>query len=237
MLKNIQGIITRKIKYGETSLIVDLLTPEFGLRSFIIGGVRKKTKKNLSSIFQILNIVDAVVYDRNPDKLCRIKEISYGYVYNTIPFDIVKSSIATFIVEISRQSARVGDDSQSIYNFIVKALINLDQKKEDLANFHIYFLINLAEILGFKIYNNHHVTRPYFNFDNGNFHTTRTDHRHSLSEYNSSLLAQFLIQDKPVTILKEDRKAILFNMVDYYKYHIEGFGKIKSLDVLVSLFD
>ena len=237
MLKNIEGIITRKLKYGETSMIIDLLTAEFGLRSFIVGGVRKKSVRSSSSVYQILNIVKAVVYDKDNDKLSRIKELSYGYVYKSIPFDVVKSSLATFILEVCRRAAQVSDDYPTVYNFIVKALVHLDNSEGSLAHFHIHFMINLAEILGFKLEDNYSSDRPYFDLSDGCFVSQSSNHRHLLSREDSLLLSHYLNSNGNPGSVKRNRQNLVQGLVQYYQYHVEGFGTLKSLDVLTTLFE
>ena len=237
MLKRLDGIITRKIKYGETSLIVDLLTSEYGLRSYIVSGVRKKSKRATSSVYQVLNIVQAVVYDKDSDKLSRIKELSYGYVYKSIPFDVIKSAIATFLIEVSRKSGKVSDDPRALFNFIVKGLIHLDNMQEGLSHFHIEFLINLSSILGFGINNNYSSERTFFNYQNGRFESHRVDHRNTMSSEDSAVLHHYLTGKNFDQINKVSRKRIIHRMLDYYKFHIEGFGDLKSLDVLTTLFE
>ena len=188
-------------------------------------------------MLQILNIVNYVAYDKGGDKLSRIKEISYGHIYTSIPFDVVKSSIAIFLIEICRKAIKASDAYEDLYNYIVKGLIHLDNTKEGLAHFHIVFLIGLAKRLGFEMQNNYQIGKlDLFDLREGGFVDVVKDHTLGLDRELSVYLHQYLILQKPYQIPKEERKLILNKMVDYYRYHIEGFGTLKSLAVLNSLY-
>jgi DNA repair protein RecO (recombination protein O) len=45
MVIKTRGIVLRAIKYSETSVIADIFTEQFGLRSYIISGVRTSKSK------------------------------------------------------------------------------------------------------------------------------------------------------------------------------------------------
>ena len=52
------GIVLQKIDYSETSLIVKVLTAEFGLKSFIYQGAKRSKKKGqLVSPLSVLNMM------------------------------------------------------------------------------------------------------------------------------------------------------------------------------------
>ena len=238
MLQTIEGVITRTLKYGESSVILDILTPSHGIKSYIIGGVRKKGKQNRSAIVSVLNLVKVEAYVKDNDKLSRIKEISYSHIYRSIPFDVVKSSLATLLVEVCRKAAKQSDDAEGIYNYIVKGLIHLDNTNAGLAHFHIQFLIGLAKHLGFEINNNYVAEEQcFFDLRYGSFKTARIEHRVSLDEQNSKHLHSYLSDDDQLDIPKQSRKAILLCLIDYYQYHIEGFGVLNSLDIILSLYE
>ncbi len=237
MLKTVEGIITRTVKYGESSMILDILSGEDGIKSYIVGGIRSKGKKNRSALVSVLNLVKIEAYVKSDDKLSRIKEISFSHVYRSIPFDVVKSSIAMLLVEICRKAAKRSDDSRNVYNYIVKGLIHLDNTDEGLAHFHIKFLIGLAKHLGFEMTNNYSEQHHLFDLKEGSFSTTKGEHRLSLDAEHSRYIHQYLSMGSLDGITRSGRKVILTTLIDYYRYHIDEFGELKSLDVILSLYD
>lgn len=236
MLQTVEGIITRTVKYGESSLILDLLCPDGGIKSFIVGGVRKKGKNNKSALVRPVNIVKVEAYTRDDDRLSRIKEISYSYIYKNIPFDVVKSSIALFLVEICRKAVKASDDAHGIYHYIVKGLIHLDNSQEGLAHFHITFLIGLAKYLGFEMTPPRASELPFFDLREGTFVKERNDHRLVLHADVSKAMKVYLTKDDLSLLSRNDRSLVIQGLVDYFTFHIEDFGDLNSLDVLMSLY-
>ena len=45
MTHKTKGIVLRTVKYGETSVIVTILTELFGLQSYLINGVRSSSRR------------------------------------------------------------------------------------------------------------------------------------------------------------------------------------------------
>ena len=236
MLKSVEGIVVRSVKYGETSLILDLLTPEDGISSFIVSSIRKKGKRGKSSLTQILNIVKVEAYVKDNGKLSRIKEISLSYVYKSIPFDVVKSSVATFIVEICRNTVKASDDYHGIYHYVIKGLIHLDNQEVSNPNFHIIFLLGLLKYVGFDITNNYDEQQNHFNIREGHFCRYVGDHRYLLNAQTSHHLSHYLKDPGYAKINRVERKDVLKGIVTYYQYHIDGFGQLNSLAILETLF-
>ncbi|MFT4566503.1 MAG: DNA repair protein RecO (recombination protein O) [Saprospiraceae bacterium] len=237
MLKTSEGIIVRTIKYGETSLILDIFSSDQGIRSYIVGGVRTNRGKSKVALVRVLNLVRFVAYDKGNDTLNRIKEIEYNYVYKAIPFDVVKGSLATFLIEICRKAIKASDAYEDIYNYIVKGMIHLDNIDQGLAHFHINFLIGLAEKLGFQLDNNYNLDRAYFNLSEGTFIRSITDHRFTLDKDLSLYLHAYLSKNTNPQVPKHARLELLQNLVKYYKYHISDFGELKSLPIILSLYE
>lgn len=239
MLLTRKGIICRSVKYGESSLIIDIFSGDIGMRSYIISGVRSKRAQTKSAILQVMNLVEFVAYDtKDPKKgLSRIKEIKLDVIYSHLSFEVIKSSIGLFLLEVSRKSIRISSQYEQLYDFIRRKFIELDLCQQGLGYFHLYFLIELAAELGFQMENNLDLQRPYFNLSEGIFTSQIGDHRYSLDKECSIYLSQLLSADSAdIQIPKAYRKLLISKLVDYFRYHIDDFGELKSLQVLYSLY-
>ena len=234
-LTKLEGVITRTVKYGESSVILDLLTPSKGVQSFIVGGIRSAGKLNRSAITRVPNIVSVEAYVTDGEKLSRIKEISYAHIYVSLPFDVLKGSIATFLIEITRKVVRLSDDAYAVYHFIVKGLIHLDNMQQGLAHFPIKFLIDLTHHVGVAIHSDHGPGRPYFHIKEGAFIQSYLDHRSTMDASDSQHLYHYITYGNSDTS-REDRRRLLKYIIDYYRYHIDGFGQLNSLDILLHLY-
>ena len=153
MVSKTNGIVLNYIKYKETSIISKIYTKEFGLKSYLINGIRtKKGKFNISS-FQPLSLLDLVVYENKNSQIGRIKELKFDKIYFTNHHVQKKISICLFISEVLLKLITFQVPDKNQFNFVMKSLIVLDKIVDNYENFHIIFLIKFSKYLGFEISN------------------------------------------------------------------------------------
>ena len=231
MLIQTKGIVFRNIKYGETSIIVDIYTQALGLRSYIINGVRKPRARLSANLFQIGSLVEMVAYDKHFDGLNRVKEAKAAYLYQTIHHSIAKNAIIQFIIEITRKSIREKEENPPLFDFIYHTFIQLDQASEKIGDFHIHYMLDLSGYLGFRI-EACQETYPYFlDIREGTFSSHYQDHKYQLNE-DQSLWINQLISNQSIVLKGSERKHLIDGLILYYKYHIEGFGEVNAHTIL-----
>jgi len=233
------GIVFRSSKYSESSLILDVFTREKGLRSFIVSGVRSSKAKNKASLYQHLNILDLVAYDKD-DKLARIKECRIEHHYKRLSYDVVRSSIGLFLLEICKNSIREKEENIPLFDFIYSRLLLLDSDTPlNLGLFSVKFMLELTEHIGFMPINNFHVETTYFDLYNGKFIDNTNEKYVASIEVSSaiSMIDHMSIDELHIlSYPKELRNQILDDMIIYYRLHIEQFRELKTLEVLRSIF-
>lgn len=209
------------------------------MRSFIVSGVRSAKSKNKASLYQHLNILDLVAYDKD-NKLARIKECKIEHYYQRLSFDVVRSSIGLFILEVCKNSIKEKEENIELFDFIYNRLTLLDS--DDLQNlglFPIKFLLELSQYIGFMPHNNFDSNRRYFDLYNGRFIPEMTEKYVSSSEVSSSL-AQIdkteIDQLSNLKYPKELRNQIIDDLIIYYRLHIDQFKELKTLEVLRTIF-
>lgn len=240
MLLKTKGIVFKSLKYSETSLILDIYTLEKGLRSYIISGVRNKKSKTKAGIMQISSLVEIVAYDKSQSSLQRIKEIKPSYLYKQIPFKVVKSSLAIFMMELCRKTIKESENNQPLFDFVESWLIHLDSTEEKLANVPLIFMVRLAEELGLGLQNNYDEANTIFDLKEGLF----VHEDESLESYctpeESEGLTQLLRRDKndyhQLPLQKNLRAKLLSKLIRFYQWHVENFNDLKSLEVLKTVF-
>ena len=236
MIHKTSGIILHTTKYSESSLIIKAFTNHFGLQSYIINNVRGKRSKNKASLFQPLALVDMVVSNTNKGKLQRISEISIHHSYTTIPYDVIKSSIAFFVNEILYRSIKEEHADQELFEFIQSSLMILDLKPDNYSNFHIYFMIQFSRYLGFYPQGRYTSVTSLFDLQEGRFLEQEPNHSHYITALNSKLLYDLIVAGhenyEKITLNREQRKQLLLALITFYQLHIASFGEIRSHTVL-----
>ena len=236
MLFTTKGIVLHTIKYGETSVIAEIYTELKGMTGFIINGVRKPQSKISASAVQPLSIVELVAYD-NPKALCRVKELRLEYVYQDVPFNIIKSGIGLFMAEIIRRTIKEKEENAILFSFLYDKFVQLDTVKKQYANISVFFLLELTQYLGFYPQNEGYKDGDVFNLNDGRFIDSQRYNADCLLAEDSKIWKKILdIKEPDYKISGEERRVILDNFLRYYKYHIENFPEINSLRILRELW-
>jgi len=236
MLHKTSGLLLHTIKYSETSLIVKIISPDLGVKSYIVNGVRGKKSKFKATIFQPLTLVDMVVSNTENAKMQRISEINILYPYTDIPYNIIKSSIALFLNEVLYKAIKEQHPDANLFEYLKNSLQLLDLKQDNCSNFHVFFMIQLSRYLGFFPEKNFSTTASIFDLQEGRFVRQLPNHPYYMDAI-QSLLFNELINSEYDTIdqlkmEKSQRKQLLNTLIKFYQLHISSFGEIKSLEVL-----
>lgn len=242
MIYETKGIVLRTFPYSESSSIVRILTKEFGLKSYILKAGRKQKTSIRSNIFQPLYILDLQVYNNPKKEIQIISEAKIGQDLSPLFSNIKKTSLAFFLSEIINQCIKEEEKSEELYDFIEKNIIKLNTLSENYSNFHLNFLIELSEHLGFKPMNNYSLETPYFDILKGHFVNQSPYHSMHLSKEDSLLLSNFLFSLNPISqnytpikLNKEEKNKILNILIQFYQTHILSPNSIKSHQVLAEL--
>lgn len=233
-----KAIVLTSLKYGDNSLIVKALTEKAGLQSFMLKGVLKSRRGRLKvAFFQPLTQLEIVAKTSSSGTLGYIREASISYSYHSIPTDIRKGAVALFLAEVLAQSIGEAEEEPRLFQYVETTLQWLDQHDE-MANFHIRFLIGLTRYLGFYPELSS-VEGDYFDLVEGAFcHEPSWNPCFGGAELDQfkTLLGTNFDALHTVKLNQNQRKILLENMVRYFEIHLHGFKKPKSLVVLDEVF-
>ena len=222
MLYKTSGIVINYIKFKETSIITKIYTKDFGIQSYIVNGVRSKKSRNKIALFQPLNLLDLVVYNKKTANINRISEIKCSIPFNSIPYDIRKSGIALFVNEILNKVLKEQVEDPDLFEFIWQSVLLLEGQDKNYQNFHLKFLLKLSQFLGFAPSNGAEIFKQVYNSDE------------SLVKKETALFNQLLKKNfnEYVVIPNSLRRELLEALVKYYRVHIETLGEVKSVKIL-----
>jgi len=236
MLHKTRGIVFKTTDYSESSVVVQIFTEKFGLQSYMVNGARKPKAKIGRNMLQPLHLLDMVVYHKEAGNVQRIKELKNAPVLQSIPYHVIKSSLVLFLNEVLYKSVKQQTAEEHLFDFVFSAIEWLDHQQEGIANFHLLFLIKLTRYLGF--YPDRYLSgdADYFDLKNGTFSKYKPDSVLYLSPPHTQNFTA-LLQSNFETIagikLNNDERRYLINkLLDYYALHIEGFGHVRSHEVL-----
>mgnify|MGYP001033777945 CR=1 FL=1 len=236
----VQAIVLNTIKYGETSVMLHTYTQEFGLRSFVVKGVRtaKRNKKVSMGMFQPLTQLEIVTLTPKHAGLSILKSAKMTQPYATIPIDITKSSVCLFLAEVLRSVLKEEEQNYALYSFLSNALAWIDTH-DHIANAHIFILIQLTKFLGFYP-DISTIEYAYFDIQNGHF-CAHANSNECLSGNEIILLKTFLGTKfdalESILATSDERRALLELLMRYYGLHLQSFSMPKSLAVLYEVFN
>lgn len=241
MVYTTNGIVLRTIKYGETSVVVNILTALFGMQSYLVNGVRTQGKNAKAHFFQPVSLLEMQVYHNDLKNLQRIKEVKWSYLYKNIFSVVIKNSVALYMAELLQKSMKQPETNENLFNFCEDAFIQLDMAAPEVtANFAIYFTIQLTNFLGIGILDNYSNERNMFSVSEARFINKAFATEPDMDEHRAYTLSQLLKVRHPtelneIRLNKNIRWSILGILESYYLYHIADFSTLKTLPVLHEL--
>ena len=235
MLVKTKAIVLSSIKYQEKSLIVKCFTLSDGLKSYFIQNPFSNRKSNQKiAYFQPLTLLEIEAVHKNKGTLEYFKEIKLSIPYTTVNTNIFKSSIALFLSEMLQNSIQEEEQNENFFHYVETALIWLDTH-DDIANFHIIFLLEITKYLGFYP-DISEMNRAYFDLSEGIF----TTHQgiNCLSENETTIFKKLLslkLEQNTKNVSLVERQLVLKIVLNYYFSHIQGFKMPKSLEILTEI--
>jgi len=234
-----RAIILRTVKYGETSLVVTAFTELFGLQTYLVNGVRTSKKSGLkASLYQPASVVDMEVYHNERNTMHRIKECNRAHVFNNVLTDVVKNSVALFLMELLYKLLKQPEQNSDLFYFCEDSLLQLDEAPAHVtANMPLFFALHISHFFGFKIDDNFSEETSFLDLQEGNFVDARPHHTYFIEGENALITSELLkimlpseLNDIKMNHLK--RRELLQRYMEYYALHMQDFGQMKTLMVM-----
>jgi len=204
-----RAIVLNHLRYGDSSLIVDLYTENRGKQTVFVKGVFSKKSRIRSALFLPLHLLEADLHHRANRQMQHISNVQIFCPFHDIPYNPVKGCVAMFIAEILQKTLKEEESNRELFDFLLHSIQTLDLNEHGTANFHIVFLVHYSRYLGFYL-KYEKLLPQIFNTSFNNLDKLALNHnqRNSLTEY----------------------------LLDYYSIYVENFGKMKSFAVLKNIF-
>ncbi len=245
MTHKTKGIVLRTISYGETSIITSVYTELFGLQSYIVKGVRQSTKKKQSDqiYFQPAAMLEMEVYYNELKNLQFIKEYKWSYLYRKVLFDIIRTAIAQFMIELFQHSVKQPEANPELFYLLEGSLFEADKGADAVvANLPLYFILHLATESGFELQGSYSKQTPVLDLQEGAYANAEPEHLIFVSGMEAEIISkiqhiQFYNELENFRLNRQTRQQILNALLQYFSFHITDFKTLKSLPVLQELLD
>ena len=237
--KTIHAVNLGIVKYGDTSLIANCYTLEFGLQSYILKGILSRGKKKTHrSLFEPLTLLELVASQNKQNKIGYMDEAKLAYVFTSIPYNFSKKALVLFLAEIIHQVAREEQGpNKLLFDYIKKKLIWLDTN-HTLSLFHLKIMLDITKYIGFYP-NISNSNKPYFDLETGCFTSIKPGKNfieNPLKKYFIQLLGIDFDMIGKIKILKRDKFKLLNQVITYFELHLQQFKPPKSLEILNEIF-
>ncbi|MDO4758650.1 MAG: DNA repair protein RecO [Rikenellaceae bacterium] len=236
-----RGIVLHTLKYGDSSLVVQLLTDVGGRRSYMVQGVRSRSGRGSKlALFQPAFPVEFEGLEPSQSQqMHRFKEVRGGFLLQGIPFDVRKSTMAIFIAEVIYRLVKESEQNESLFDFVWNSVAALDSMQEGVANFHLWFLVKLSRLVGFQP-GNEHRAGDWFDIKEGLYVPLRPLHPLHFAPEEASLMSHLMqlsvLELGDLALNRHQRVAFLNAMLTYFGYHLDAIHTVQSVRILQEVF-
>jgi len=240
MMTKTRSVVLRCVRYGDSSLVVDMLTEHHGRVSFMVRlskSVKGKMRRNL---FQPLTLLEVDFDFKNHSGLQRLGDVRLAAPLPSLLSDPYKLSIGMFLAEFLSYATRDESDNALLYQFVENSLRWLDGVGGQFSNFHLVFMIKLSRFIGFLPNTDDYHEGDFFDMLNGCFCKHVPLHGHFLTAADAAKIGLLMRIEYStmhlVCMSRLDRDRCLDVILEYYRLHVPGFPQLKSYPVLKELF-
>jgi DNA repair protein RecO (recombination protein O) len=228
-----EGIVLSAVKYSDNRTIVKFFNAQEGLIPAIVrtsSGKNGIPKAYLSPFF-LLNMV----YSRSTHSdMATVKELSGGSENIGISDSIQKQALCIFAGELLKNTLEPGQSNVALFDFLKEKHTELSYEKHPGSTWPLSLILGVIHHLGFGI-------QPadqegeLFNTREGTFSSAHAlSHpftlSHDLSGHLNRLLTHGVQSDKSLN------PRLLNALLDFLQWHVHGFKRPKSLEILREVF-
>ncbi len=230
-----EGVVLRTVKYGESQIIVDILTKDLGMQTYMIYGARSARSKK-KGLYSIPNMLQLDVVHQENKSIQKIQDQVLIHPYKSLHFDFMKMSTAVFIAELTSKVLSKSDVSPGTYEFVKRYFIHLDQFEGNIALIHLHYMVHWTGDHGFEFQTQEGDWFPFFDMEQGRFVPQEPVHNAYLSndtlELFKNLLGTRVEELHTILSNRTQRNLLLDRLLYYYRYNIDGLPEMKTYQVL-----
>ena len=241
MSEKITGIVLNVRKYNDRNNIVTLYTCERGRMAFISPTGSGKASNARRARLQPLSVIATEINYKAGLDLQRLGTLNSSEVWSDLYFHPVKRSMALFVSEFLYYLLNASEGDKPLFDFLVESIRLLNRMNKGISDFHIPFLVSLLSFSGIQPDVSAFAPGKVFDFVSGCY----IDANESIGPNISGVAARYV---KPVSkinfnnikrlrLSNDNRRQILYSLLNYYSFHFPGISSLKSPEILRELFN
>lgn len=230
----------RSLRYGDRRMIVDMFTKDNGRQSFIVTvptGGRSGVRRQL---FQPLTLLEVTAAVSAGSRLHKIREAHVAVAYSSVQFEPCKLSLCLFLSDFLYQALRNEQTNPPLYMYVKDSMLWLDACDSPAPNFHLVFMLRLAQFIGFAPNTESYSDGDGFDLRACAFCHDAPLHNDYLAPAEAALVQTVVRMSYANMHLfrftRAERNRVVDILVRYYCIHLPDFAPLKSLSVLRELF-
>lgn len=230
MLQTTRAVVLRTIRHGDRTTILKAYTEAFGARSYMVRTSAKGAVR--ATHLQPLARLELVVTEDHERDLHAVREARIEKPFVGVPAEPVRGILLLFAQEVFLRTLREESPDQALFDFVQRTLEDIDTGP-DPGQQPLMLLAGLCGHLGFR------PTPPAggehrFDMREGFFFKGPSPHVFCMEPATSRAFAQILgaMRDNtPARVEPASRKALLDDLLTFFRFHVEGFGQLRSPEV------
>ncbi len=233
-----EGIVLRRLPYTDSASILTVYTRKFGTTAFMARGISKKGGPVSKSALAPLTPVEAVCTFKENREMQTLRGLRARNGLTFFGESPQKAAVAMFLAEVLFKTLREEAPDEELFDFTDGAVAYFLKTPFE-AHFHLVFLMHLTRYFGFFPSGKYGPESPYFDLTEGSFTDRPPREGEGLDPERAAGfygLCMTRFGEKPSGLDNARRRRLLADLMHYYHLHLEGMGKIKSLDVLTEVF-
>ncbi len=243
-MERLRGIVLRTVKYGDSSIIVDMLTDGRGRMSVMTRRTSRPTAEGSRIPPSQLMPLSLLEFDCNihgQGHMPHPHAITCYHTYTSLQSQPVKTTLALFIAEFLSYALKEETGNQLLYQYLEQSFKWLDTAEHRFANFHLVLLIRLTRFIGIMPNIQRTGKNLYFDLINSEYSTTQPLHPHYLNPDETRRLPYMLHMNYDnmhlYALSRHQRRRCLEIINEYYRLHLPGFRELQSIEILSEIFD
>ena len=239
MILDDEILIFHALRYSDDQLIVEGLARNYGRVSFVVRISHAPRAKVRHVIFQPMAVLEVQWEEKPRAKLMRPIAARVSQPWSSLHTSPIKATVTLFLAEFLLQVCRHEQSGELFFDYLLHSLTWLDTAEEGFANFHLLFLMRLAQFLGIAP-NTSDTGLPFFDLMAAEFVSRAPAHAYYIYGDEARAFEQLLRMNFSTMHLfqltRTQRNRILELILTYYRLHIPSLPELKSWEVLREIF-